>query len=101
VTHRVSYRPEAVEDVESAHDWYEAARPGLGQEFRAALTDVERLLAKSPAAFPAVTPVLRRILLHRFPYNVYFALTDDEVIVWGCLHQARHPRTWRSRGRAA
>ena len=100
MTHPVAYRPEAVEDIEAAYDWYEAERAGLGLEFRAALTDAERFLAETPTAFPVVYRTLRRILLHRFPYSVYFTLTPEGVQVWGCIHQARHPRTWRSRGRA-
>lgn len=99
MTSPVRYRQEAVADIEAAYDWYEAERPGLGLEFRGALADAERFLAETPEAFPVVYRELRRILLHRFPYSVYFALTLEGVQIWGCIHQARHPKTWRSRGR--
>lgn len=93
------YRPEAVEDVVAAYDWYEAERPGLGEEFRIALADAEHLLARTPEAFPIVYRNLRRLLLHRFPYSVYYSVGQDGVDIKGCIHHARHPRTWRSRGR--
>ncbi len=95
----VRYRPEAVEDIAEAYDWYEAERPGLGDDFRTALSQVEHLLAQSPESFPFVHRSLRRILLRRFPYSVYFELSDRGVEIWGCIHQARRPGVWRSRGK--
>ncbi len=100
MTYAVGYRPEAVADVLAAFDWYEAERPGLGVEFRAALMKAEHLLSNTPTAFPIVHRTLRRILLHRFPYSVYFVISGETVQIWGCIHQARHPSAWRSRGRA-
>lgn len=91
------YRPEAVDDVVMAFDWHEAARPGLGEEFRGALADAELLLARTPEAFPVVYRDLRRLLLHRFPYSIYFSIGPNGVDIKGCIHQARHPRTWRAR----
>lgn len=98
MTSLIRYRPEAVDDVVSAYDWYEAERPGLGEEFRDALTDAELLLARTPETFPIVHRDLRRLLLHRFPYSIYFSVNDEGIEIKGCIHQARHPRTWRSRG---
>ena len=100
MTAQLVYRPEAVEDIAAAYDWYECERPGLGLEFRAALAGAEQLLAAMPDAFPVVYRYLRRILLRRFPYSVYSILTSDGVQVWACIHQARHPGNWHSRGQA-
>lgn len=38
---KLIYRSEAVADVQSAFDWYEKARPGLGDEFLDELTAAE------------------------------------------------------------
>jgi len=54
VTAQLFYRPEAVEDIAAAYDWYECERPGFGREFRAALAGAEQLLAPMPDAFPVV-----------------------------------------------
>lgn len=93
----IRYRPEAVDDVTAAFDWYESERPGLGEEFRTALANAELLLARTPETFPLVYRDLRRLLLHRFPYSVYFSVDAEDVDIRGCIHQARHPRSWRAR----
>ena len=96
----VRYRPEAADDIAEAYDWYEAERPGLGDKFRAAVVAAEELLALSPTAFPVVYRRLRRLLLRRFPYSVYFTIEETGVVIWACIHQARHQRVWRARGGA-
>jgi plasmid stabilization system protein ParE len=40
---------------------------------------------------------VRRALLNRFPYSIYFAIGDSETEVIAVLHQHRHPNTWKSR----
>jgi plasmid stabilization system protein ParE len=97
VTYRLLYRPEAVADIDGIYGWYEAQRPGLGNEFRAALTEIEGLLTASPGSFPEIRRGIRRVLLRRFPYTVYFRIQPDLVEVWACIHQSRHPRVARRR----
>jgi plasmid stabilization system protein ParE len=38
---------------------------------------------------------LRRILLRRFPYAVYFAVEGEVVTVVTVLHVSRHPGGWQ------
>jgi plasmid stabilization system protein ParE len=40
---------------------------------------------------------MRRAILRRFPYGVFFRTTTDEIIILGVIHGRRHPRQWRSR----
>ena len=96
---RVRFTPLADADVTEAYDTYEGARRGLGADF---LDDVGRgvlLLGAHPEAGPAVYRDLRRLVLHRFPYSLYYRLVPAErlVEVRACVHQRRHPRSWRRR----
>ena len=61
--------------------WYEAKRPGLGQEFGQALDVLVARIAESPLAFPRVHSESRRAVLSRFPYAVYFRVADEAVVV--------------------
>jgi toxin ParE1/3/4 len=90
--------PAAEADVEEAFDWYEAQRPGLGFAFRHAV-DVAMAAAESnPEAYAILHRETRRILLPKFPYALYYRVVEENVVVVGCIHAKRHPRTWRSRG---
>lgn len=92
----VIVRPAAAADAREAALWYEAKREGLGAEFVLELDVPYDRIAQHPLHFPGIGEAIRRALLHRFPYAVYF-VTDDVPVVLAVLHQHRKPRAWRKR----
>jgi plasmid stabilization system protein ParE len=87
-------RPEAEADLREASEWYDGRRAGLGGEF---LAEVERsltLIQESPNLFAEVHKNVRRALVKRFPYGVFYLAQPDGVIVLAVLHQARSPELW-------
>jgi plasmid stabilization system protein ParE len=40
---------------------------------------------------------MRRALVRRFPYAIYFRAAPDEIVVLAVIHGRRHPRHWQSR----
>ena len=95
----VRFTPLAQNDVVEAYTDYEAARPGLGAEFLAEVGRVVGLVGDFPEACPEVHGGLRRALVHRFPYSLYYRITREAelVEVRAVVHQRRHPRSWRRR----
>ena len=94
----VRFRSEAASDVVLAREWYDAQRPGLGDEFVQGLEHVIELISDLPEAFPEIAVGLRRALLGRFPYAVYYRSDADLIDVIACLHTRRSPSRWRSKG---
>ncbi len=90
-------RLQAQLDVEEAASWYESLRPGLGLRFLEEIDYVLKRVTAAPFQFPTIHPGIRRALLQRFPYSVYFMAGHEEVEVMAVLHQHRRPDTWRSR----
>ena len=97
MTYRLELRPEAFADIAEAFSWYESRRSGLGAEFEDELDRTFRLILAMPAAGRVVHRTLRRALVRRFPFAVYYVLSADLIEVRGVLHSSRHPRTWRRR----
>jgi plasmid stabilization system protein ParE len=93
----LSIRPEAERDLEEARDWYEARREGLGGEFLTAVDDVFARMEMFPESYAPVYRGVRPARLHRFPYVVYYRITDTCLEVLAVLHGSRNPRAWRSR----
>ena len=94
---RLIIRPEAELDIESSAMWYESQQPGLGGRFLEELNDGFVRVAEQPLRFPRIEKNVRRGLLDRFPYGVYFISEIDRVVVIAVLHLHRHPDTWRRR----
>ena len=90
-------RPSAAADVEDAWQWYEAQREGLGDEFLVVVEKTLESIAAYPESAPLVHRDVRRQLLRRFPYGLFYRIILGQVVVVACFHAKRNPRAWRSR----
>jgi plasmid stabilization system protein ParE len=91
VSSRLVVRPLAELDLPEAFDWYEAQQAGPGPDFIAAIESVFARIAENPKLYPTVHYHVRRAVVRRFPYLVYFVADDEEVSVLGCFHSKRRP----------
>lgn len=98
MTRRIRVTPATADDIADAYDYYEGQRTGLGEEFRGELHVALGLLIEFSEAGPAVHGGLRRLLLRRFPYAVYYRITETTIVLRACLHQHSDPRIWSRRG---
>lgn len=95
---QVIVRPAAAADIEDAYQWYESQRPGLGEEFLAALSLTRDRVLEHPEAFPVLHRDTRRVLIpRRFPYGLFYRIYGDTIIVVACMHAKRDPRRWQRR----
>jgi plasmid stabilization system protein ParE len=97
VTYRVIVRPLAERDLLDAKTWYDLRRPRLGTEFLDTFDELRDRLERTPLIYPVVHRGVRRAVLRRFPYLVYFAIRGQTVSVIACLHAARDPQVIRTR----
>lgn len=97
MTAEVRLRPEAEQDLLEAALWYEANEPGLGGQFLDRVQATLAAIAGQPTAYTAVHDSVRRALVKRFPFGVFYTIEDDGVVVIAVLHGSRHPRAWRER----
>jgi toxin ParE1/3/4 len=80
-----------------AQDWYEGEAAGLGRRFRQAVDAMVERMSDNPRQFPTVFKNVRRALLRRFPYSLFFVVEDDALIVIACFHASRDPSRWQGR----
>jgi plasmid stabilization system protein ParE len=97
MTRRLVVRPQAEIDVADAVAWYEDQRAGLGNQLLDEIESVMERVVHSPFQFPQIRDEVRRALLRRFPYSVYFRMSHETVDIIAVLHQHRDPRTWQTR----
>ena len=94
MAYRLKFSGRAVREFGEAYEWYETQSPGLGSEFELAFELQLKRLEQVPRLYPEILPGVRRTLLPRFPYGVFYVVKDDLVHVLGVIHTARNPARW-------
>ena len=97
MNYEVLLRPEAEADVRDAYQWYEAQDAGLGEEFLRAVDARLAAIQRNPFSYAAVHRDVRRGMLRRFPYGIFYFVEADRIVVLACFHVRRDPRQWQDR----
>ena len=87
----VQVRRAAELDVAEAQLWYEAQRSGLGAEFHSEVSQVIDRLAETPLIYQVVYRDIRRAIVHRFPYLIWYRVVGEVVTVLACTHGRQDP----------
>ena len=66
--------------------WYEERREGLGVEFAGCVDAGLERLVRHPFIGRPIRDDVRRILIRRFPYILYYRIVGDEIEVVGFRH---------------
>ena len=93
----VRLRKEAEEEIRAAFKWYEIQVKGLGHEFLLSVDACLSSLKREPEMYPAVHLEIRRALLKRFPFGVFYLIEDRSIIVLAVFHARRNPNVWKTR----
>ena len=94
MAYRLKFSNRALRETGEAQEWYELQSPGLGEEFIAALELQLKRLEQAPLLYAEVISSVRRALLPRFPYGLFYVVRGDLVHVLAVLHDARNPSRW-------
>ena len=90
----VVFRRRVQSDLTAAFDWYEEQRSGLGEEFLAAVQSTFKNVEFYPEVFACVHGEVRRAIVSRFPFAVFYSVEPKRLVVLRVLHTARDPSLW-------
>ena len=94
MTQRFILRPRAERDIQSIFDWYESQQPTLGDEFLISLRERLETIREFPESAPVLFRDVRRAVVSRFPYLIFYVVQPTRVAVLAVLHQSRDPKVW-------
>ncbi len=93
----VVLRDEAQVEFDEAFDYYETQRPGLGVEFAECVQKVFDRISATPRMHAPVLADVRKAVVRRFPYCVYYRAEAARIEVIAIFHTARDPTIWQGR----
>ena len=90
-------RPEAQAELAQAFEWYESRLAGLGLDFIRAVDSLFSSILRNPLMYPIVYESVRRGLTRRFPYEAFFLVEPETVVILALFHAKRNPQSWQER----
>lgn len=95
---RYRFHPEARVEVRSAASWYRERSSEAARGFTVEITDGIRSIRQHPAAWPVWHRAdVRRRVLRRYPYSIFYIVEGAEVVIVAVAHHKRRPGYWLPR----
>ncbi|MGC2625729.1 MAG: type II toxin-antitoxin system RelE/ParE family toxin [Candidatus Udaeobacter sp.] len=94
---RLIYHPDAEAELIQAARFYKSGVFTLGSEFLDAADRAIAVIVEAPDRWSIIEADVRRYLMPRFPYAVYYRVFSDHIRILAFKHHSRHPDYWRYR----
>ena len=78
-------------EIEDAKEYYNLQNSTLGDTFKNDIKKSIESIKRFPNLYPNITNDIRRCVLHRFPYSIFYAITNSTILVLSVAHQHRKP----------
>jgi plasmid stabilization system protein ParE len=91
------FRLEARNELDEAYSWYETQQIGLGDDFLEQVEAALDRICQMPESYPAVYRDVRRSIVRRFPYTIYYRIVSSRVIITAVFYGRRDPKALQAR----
>jgi len=93
----VFFHPAARLELLDAVRYLKYHSPEAVKSLQAHLEDSLRQVSEFPFSTPVYRADIRKKVLVRYPYIIYYRVTDDQVRILAFAHQRRQPEYWADR----
>jgi plasmid stabilization system protein ParE len=94
---KYAFHPEALEEYLDAVSYYAKVNTRLARSFiKAVERGIEDIL-HHPEAWQSVEEDIRRHLIKRFPFGIYYSIEPNSILIYAVMHMSRHPDYWKTR----
>jgi plasmid stabilization system protein ParE len=90
----IVFRRSVGRDLAAAYAWYEKQSAGLGERLLVDANASFDTIEEFPEVFAPLYGEVRRTLLSRYPYAVFYRVEPRQIVILAFLHTARDPELW-------
>ncbi len=88
---------EAEADFESSYNYYASVSETVADNFFKQTNESFEQILKNPEIYPKIYKNIRRYVLKKFPFVVYFQIENEIIKVIALFHTSRNPEIWMQR----
>lgn len=56
-----------------------------------------RRITPNPLAYAVVHRDIRKVIVSKFPYAIYYRIEGNDIVVIAVFHSKRNPKIWKAR----
>jgi len=94
---QIRFLPEADAELAEARIWYALQRDDLDLALMQRIGEALDRIKDHPEGCPLVHQQLRRAIVRRFPFAIFYEVFADEIVVFAVFHSRRNPAQIKSR----
>lgn len=94
---KVRFNPEALDEYEDSALYYLKINTRLAERFVEEVEATVRRMRRHPLAYAAVEEDIRRCLVKKFPFGIYYTIEADYLLIVAVMHLSRMPGYWKER----
>ncbi len=91
---RVRLHPEARAELREARRWYYERSPLSATAFTHSVDNAVSRIVEAPTQYPLADQRTRKLVLPRFPFNIFYLQSEPEIVIVAVAHQKRRPAYW-------
>ena len=82
----------ARDEIENSKKYYELQQDKLGDRFESNVIKSIKSVQKFPYLYPNVSEKVKKVVLHKFPYSIFYAVTNETILILSVAHHHRKPK---------
>lgn len=95
---KLKFAEEAKLDIKEAATYYnEMQNHKLADDFLSAIHEKLIHILKKPNSYSEDSDGVRKTVIRRFPYNIYYLVISPVILIVAVWHKKRNPEGWRNR----
>jgi len=96
-TYKLIINPFAEIEIKETRNWYNLQKDNLGEEYLQEIKKTTIRIQENPLQFPKIKNKIRKVVISRFPFSIYFYIDELTINVFAVFHTSRNPMIWKER----
>lgn len=92
--YRIKLSNEAEVDFDKSYEFYYEESPKVADAYFKSINLAFDYIKQNPTSFPMVHKDIRKYVVQKFPFVIYYRLLESTVQVIAIFHTSRRPEIW-------